>query len=77
MVQVNLGLFPSLQRSVTSVEVAVDRTELLTEAPIADEFGTTNRKGMKQGYKYHSYDLDEAYPSLDVYYSLVDHGDFD
>jgi hypothetical protein len=84
MLQVELALFPSPQKSFTNVDIAVDHIQLRREAKFDDEIRATRHKSLKRGYNYHSFDLnyhsfdlDEAYPSLDVYYSLVDHGDFD
>lgn len=72
LVQIQSSLFSDEQKNSTDVnlEVTANQSNRLGEQPI-------NKKVLTPGYKYHSLDWDETYPSLDVYYSLVDHGDFD
>lgn len=74
IVQVNITPFPDLQRNFTGIDAA-GQTHLFGEPLIDDDNSVIKRKDPIQEYYFH--DWDEAHPSLDVYFSLVDHGDFD
>lgn len=77
MLQTQLLPFPNQQRNVTEVGVNPSQTHLFRKVLTTDDMGAIYSRKNRGGYNYYSDEWDEIYPSLDVYYSLVDHGDFD
>ncbi len=77
MLQHQLIEFPDQQIGFKPIGTTVSQPQILEESVTRDDIGLISRKGRSKGYQYSASAWDETYLTLDVYLSLVDHGDFD